>query len=182
MEMRTFDNSIRRNSLCAAFAALLLVLAFSLSAAGDRAPVEAAFGDDCEALLVREIGRAEKDIVVAIYSITRRNITAALAEAVERGVKVRLKYDAGSAADTDDMKSAIRYLRKQGVKCEAIAMSDAYGKMHHKFTVIDGKRVLTGSYNYTSSATSANDENIVLIESPDIAKEFSTEFERIKSK
>jgi len=42
--------------------------------------------------------------------------------------------------------------------------------------------VLTGSYNYTTAATTANYENMVLIESPEIAEQFAREFEKIKSR
>jgi len=179
------DNPIlRRNPRLGG--AILLGLLVLLPAARPADPpttskVEAVFGKDCETLLIREIGKAEKEIAVAIYSITRRNIASALAKAVERGVKVSLKYDTAST-EADDMKEIIKDMKKAGVKCTGIKMSEDYAKMHHKFTVIDGKRVLTGSYNYTSSATTANYENMVLIESPSVARLFDEEFDRIKSK
>jgi phosphatidylserine/phosphatidylglycerophosphate/cardiolipin synthase-like enzyme len=185
--MSAFDNPIlgsRRALNRLAVSAFSLMLFLSVAHPAEESPspvVEAVFGKDCETLLVREINRAKKEIVVAIYSMTRRNITSALADAVERGVKVRLKYDVASA-DSDDMKSAIQFLKKQEVKCTGIKMSDDYARMHHKFTVIDGQRVLTGSYNYTSSATTVNYENMVLIESREIARQFAEEFERIKSR
>jgi phosphatidylserine/phosphatidylglycerophosphate/cardiolipin synthase-like enzyme len=34
--------------------------------------------------------------------------------------------------------------------------------MHQKFAVVDRKTVLTGSYNWTHSADSLNDENLLL--------------------
>jgi len=183
--MSWIDNPIlRRNPwFCGVILVCLLVVPPAARAADPPAAskVEAVFGKDCEPLLIREIDKAEKQISVAIYSITRHNIANALAKAVERGVKVSLKYDAASM-EADEMKEAIRDLKKAGVKCTSIKMSEDYAKMHHKFTVIDGKRVLTGSYNYTTSATTANYENMVLIESPSVAKLFDEEFDRIKSK
>jgi len=51
--------------------------------------------------------------------------------------------------------------------------------MHHKFMVIDGKIVVTGSYNWSYGAEERNDENLVVISSPDIAKLYEAEFNRI---
>ena len=145
------------------------------------ARVDVAFGSDCETLLIREIDAAEEELLIAIYSITRKNITAALARAAGRGVKVRLKYDARSC-EWPGMKTAIGYLRNRDVECLAITMTGKYGKMHHKFAVIDQKRVVTGSYNFTTTGSIANYENLVLLESGRVARAFKKEFEAIKGR
>ena len=150
----------------------------------DGAPrgIESAFGKYCEKLLVREIRLAKEEVLVAIYSITKWSIRDALIDAVSRGVAVRVKYDVKSA-EYKGMSDAISHMKKHGVECVPVEMSDEYANMHHKFTVIDRKQVLTGSYNYTVPASSGlNYENLVLIESAEIAKHFIEEFERIKSK
>lgn len=54
--------------------------------------------------------------------------------------------------------------------------------MHDKFLVIDRQKVLTGSYNFTTTASKENYENLVLIEAPKIAEEFARAFERIHAK
>ena len=141
-----------------------------------------AFNADCEKLLIEEINRADKEILIAIYNITRRNITGALGHAVHRGVKVRLKYEAKSHSDSEKMTDTIDFLESRGVECTPIKMPEKGGIMHDKFTVIDRKRVLTGSFNYTSSASTMNYENLVLIESPAVAKRYIEEFDKIKSK
>ena len=199
--MNAFDNSIlerdaigfgradflRKTSL--AFGLIIIVLlcsplASSVQGGEVAAEPKVAFGRSCETLLVREIGGAEKEITVAIFSLTRRNITSALARAIERGVKVRIKYDEPSMDSSEDngMQKSIAYLKNSGAQCTPIKMSDERARMHHKFMVIDGKRVLTGSYNYTSTATTANYENLLLVESAEIAKQFLEEFERIKDR
>jgi len=147
---------------------------------GAKAVVEVKFGRDCERLLIRELEGAKKDIFVAVYSITRKAITSVLTDAVERGVKVRVKYDEESS-EWQGMKQAIGFLRKRGVDCTAIKMGDEYEKMHHKFAVVDGERVLTGSFNYTTTAATGNYEALLLIHSPEVAEVFLQEFEAIKS-
>ena len=195
---RKFHVGSRGTRLAAMLGLVLVFLAFRLGITGPRhaqasprhesappaapvaATVQAAFEKDCEGLVIREVEHAEKEVLVAIYSITRRNITSALADAVKRGVKVRLKYDQAQF-DYEGMKTSIAFLKKHGIACTAIRMEGDTARMHHKFVVIDGQRVLTGSYNFTSSATEENYENLVLIESPDLARRFADEFGRIES-
>jgi phosphatidylserine/phosphatidylglycerophosphate/cardiolipin synthase-like enzyme len=117
-----------------------------------------------------------------VYSMTRMNIVRVLGDAARRGVTVHVKYDDASAREWEPMSKAVQQMKKKGVTCTAIKMPAEYGRMHHKFIVIDGKRVLTGSYNFTTAATVANYENLVLIASEPIAQAFGQEFDRITSK
>ena len=53
------------------------------------------------------------------------------------------------------------------------------GLMHHKVFVVDRKIVVLGSYNFSQSAEERNDENLLIIHSPEIAEQFILEFERV---
>ena len=54
------------------------------------------------------------------------------------------------------------------------------GIMHHKFSIIDGSTLITGSYNWTHSAEDLNDENILIIKDEEnIIKEYEKEFIKI---
>ena len=53
------------------------------------------------------------------------------------------------------------------------------GLMHHKVIIIDRSIVITGSYNFSASAEEVNDENLIVIFSPDIAAQYLAEFMRI---
>jgi phosphatidylserine/phosphatidylglycerophosphate/cardiolipin synthase-like enzyme len=55
------------------------------------------------------------------------------------------------------------------------------GQMHHKLFIIDKKIVAFGSYNFSMSAEKNNDENLIVIYSPQIAEQFVQEFERVRS-
>ena len=52
--------------------------------------------------------------------------------------------------------------------------------MHHKVIIIDGEWTITGSYNFTGSAATQNDENILIIRDPATAKKFEEEYQRVK--
>ncbi len=52
-------------------------------------------------------------------------------------------------------------------------------RMHHKVIVIDGKIVITGSYNFSASAEERNDENVVIIFDEAVAKVYLQEVARV---
>lgn len=141
------------------------------------ARVSVAFGSQCRTLLVNAINEAKADVTVAIFSLTDKTIYTAMIAASKRGVSVRIKYDKESA-EFPTMKAAIGELKKAGIYCRAINMKDD-AKMHHKFAVVDGRVVLTGSYNFTSMATFENMENLVRIESAPLATRYLAEFKKI---
>ncbi|PJF26508.1 MAG: phospholipase, partial [Phototrophicales bacterium] len=53
--------------------------------------------------------------------------------------------------------------------------------LHHKVFIVDETTVITGSFNISSNATRSNDENLVIIQSPDIARLYIQEFDRLMS-
>lgn len=52
--------------------------------------------------------------------------------------------------------------------------------MHNKYCIIDNKIVITGSFNWSYQAANYNFENIVVIESPEVAEKFKIQFFKIK--
>jgi phosphatidylserine/phosphatidylglycerophosphate/cardiolipin synthase-like enzyme len=52
------------------------------------------------------------------------------------------------------------------------------GRNHNKFAVIDRKRVITGSYNWTLKSE-GNWENLLILDCPELAKAYENEWERI---
>jgi len=51
--------------------------------------------------------------------------------------------------------------------------------LHHKVSIIDERTVITGSYHFTSSAERDNDENLVIVDDPTLARTYLDEFERV---
>jgi len=51
--------------------------------------------------------------------------------------------------------------------------------MHNKVIVIDGRYVITGSLNFSTNAETSNDENVIIIDNPDIARLYLQDFERV---
>ena len=129
--------------------------------------------DNCSTELISHIDSANEEIVIAIYSFTLDNVSDALARARERGVSVRVVFDKLQASN---QYSVDEKLIEMGV---ATKIKEGSGYMHNKFTVIDRKKVLTGSFNYSKNGDTKNDENLVLIISKKIAEQYVAEFEEL---
>ena len=71
----------------------------------------------------------------------------------------------------------ITKLQAAGVPVEVSTQSR---HLHHKFAVIDGRYVVTGSYNWTLNAEQRNRENMVILDCPEMAQAFSAEWDSIQ--
>ena len=129
-----------------------------------------------EDAIVDAIDRAKHTIDIAIYTFTSRPIARALLEAMDAGVKVRIVMD---REQSRDRYSKYRYLKKRGVPIE---LHRGDGLMHNKFAVIDTQIVITGSFNWTASAELYNYENLLVINSPQLARIYEEEFTRLWKK
>jgi phosphatidylserine/phosphatidylglycerophosphate/cardiolipin synthase-like enzyme len=52
-------------------------------------------------------------------------------------------------------------------------------KLHQKFPMIGNKTVITRSFNWPPSAVHTNDETLLVIHSPQLAKHFTHEMDRL---
>jgi len=126
--------------------------------------------DNPQKEIIKNINQAESFINIAMYIFTDREIALPLVKAQERGVKVRLYLD----KDQVDYKyNQSRFLVQKGIKTRI--SSNKY-IMHNKFAIIDNRLLLTGSYNWTFSANNRNDENLMVIDDPEIIKIFQNQF------
>jgi phosphatidylserine/phosphatidylglycerophosphate/cardiolipin synthase-like enzyme len=54
--------------------------------------------------------------------------------------------------------------------------------MHHKFALFDGKRLANGSFNWTRSASTSNNENLVVSADAYLVRCFAGEFDSLWKK
>ncbi len=130
-------------------------------------------GEDCVQLISHTLAQARTTLDICVFTITDDRITQSILAAFQRKVRVRIVSDNEKA---EDRGSDLHHLREIGVP---VAVDTSPHHMHHKFMVADQNKVLTGSYNWTRSAASYNQENIVLCTDPRLVKPFHTEFERL---
>jgi mitochondrial cardiolipin hydrolase len=66
-------------------------------------------------------------------------------------------------------------LQMCGIPCKMDVGNAAH--MHHKFAVFDGRRLMTGSFNWTCSASEQNEENLLVTPDPVLVGLFGARFE-----
>ncbi len=110
------------------------------------------------------INNAQKYIYIPIFFLTHKELSQALITAQQRGVDIKIINDATNA---HTKHSIHKILRSNGIK---VKTENYAGKLHIKSMIIDDKISVLGSMNFTKSANNKNDENILIIYNPDIAK------------
>lgn len=131
-------------------------------------------GDDCTAVVVEEIGAAKSEVLVQAYSFTSPEIVKALADAKRRGVDVRVILDRSNACKDGsecEKKGAIAAETLEIVKVP-VQIDRAHAIAHNKVMVLDGGRVITGSFNFTRAANERNAENLLVISDADLARRY----------
>jgi phosphatidylserine/phosphatidylglycerophosphate/cardiolipin synthase-like enzyme len=118
----------------------------------------------CTPAIVKAIGLAKFTIHVQAYSFTAPDIVAALTAAKARGVAIKILMDRDQSVAT---ASAAVAIANAGLELRIDQIKN--GLAHNKVMIIDGKKVLTGSFNFTRQAESYNEENLLVIRSPDAA-------------
>lgn len=130
--------------------------------------------DDVEARLVELIGGAQQSIEVLAYAFTLDSLADALISQAIMGIAVRGVFDAGQARSNQG--GEYNRLLEAGLDVWLDGNAD---NMHHKVLIIDRETVVTGSYNFSASAEERNDENVLIINDPELAAKYLAEFERI---
>ncbi len=169
-----------------ATAALVLVMSLMGPSTHAEMVVQACFSPQgkCSAHILREIESAKKELLVAVYAFTNDDLSNALVQAKKRGVAVQVVVD--REFDLANQNSKGKFFDAQKIPLRRIsgnkpkiAEKDA-GLMHQKFAVIDSRIVFTGSYNWTYSADSLNDENLLLFrDAGPLAEEYRKAFFRL---
>ena len=128
--------------------------------------------------LIAFLDAGSNTIDVAVYKLDLPEIAEALVRAKSRGVLVRLVTDSDSLANPGDADSpsAFDVLRDAGIP---VVTDDRSPLMHNKFVIRDGDTVWTGSWNMTEVGTYRNDNNAVVVHSPELAAAFESEFEQM---
>lgn len=138
-------------------------------------PSEAYFspGNDCLDAILGAFDGARERVDVCVFTITDDRIRDAMLRAKRRGVVLRVITDNDKALDEG---SDVKTLERAGVPVR-IDLTEAH--MHHKFAVFDGRRLLTGSYNWTRSAANVNAENVLFTGDATLVRAFSDAFETL---
>lgn len=157
-------------------AALLLLL--SATAQADVLWVKFAPEDDCTAAIVAEFDRAKSSLAYTMYNCTSPEIGDALIRAHKRGVKVTMLLDPDEAKKPYSQSARCK---AAGIKVYVDRCKPVHPICHTKWSVIDERLLLTGSFNHSRQAAK-NSEDLQLQDNRDdgapIVKAYLASFAR----
>jgi phosphatidylserine/phosphatidylglycerophosphate/cardiolipin synthase-like enzyme len=144
----------------------------------DGTPIDVYFSPDdgVQASIIELLDNAKESIYFMAFSFTSDPIGEAVRSRAQEGVIVSgvmetEQVNSNSGTEFDPFKQA-------GLD---VLLDGNDGQMHHKVMIIDGNIVIFGSYNFTNSAETQNDENLIVIYNEEIAAQFMSEFQRVYS-
>jgi len=123
--------------------------------------------------VVALVNGAQKSVRFMIFTYTDKNLASAMISRFQAGVDVTGVIENRGASQGALVPLACA---KVPVKVDGNKYT-----MHHKVIVIDGSIVVTGSFNFTKSADTENDDNVLVIYDQTVAKQYLDEFDRVNA-
>jgi phosphatidylserine/phosphatidylglycerophosphate/cardiolipin synthase-like enzyme len=136
----------------------------------NQAQVEVFFSPKggCTNAIKTALDAAKSVVLVQAYSFTSAPIAKALVDAKNRGVDVQVILD---KSQKTEKYSGATFLMNAGI---ATFIDSKHKIAHNKIMIIDGKTMITGSFNFSKSAEESNAENLLVIsDAPELAKKYS---------
>ena len=120
--------------------------------------------EDCSKVFETRIKSANSTVHCAFYDMNLKNIISSLAKK-SKIIDVKLVMDSSNY--------------REQIKGDGVKLDDNGQLMHNKFCAIDGKIVMTGSFNPTDNDNYNNNNNIAIIYSIALAKNYEDEFDEL---
>ena len=133
-------------------------------------------GDDCPRAIGRLLANASRTADLCVFTITDDRLADAIIDTHRRGVSVRIITDDAKA---EDLGSDVGRFERSGIPTR---VDRSPFHMHHKFAILDGGTLLTGSYNWTRGAARDNEENLIVTTDPRFLAPFQGTFDRLWAK
>lgn len=123
--------------------------------------------------IIPYVERAQTSIRFLAFSFTDYPLAKAMIDRANVGVDV--------AGVFEKVGSETEYAELRTLLCSGIPVRQDGNPsfLHHKLIVVDERFVITGSLNFSTNAEESNDENLIIIDNPNIAKLYIEEFERM---
>ncbi|MCB9092804.1 MAG: competence protein ComE [Halobacteriovoraceae bacterium] len=165
-------------------------------------PTEEEYAKSVNGLILREIDTARRSFRGLFFVFSEQQIATKLEEVTTRraGLKIEILVDRGFANQyyselldlwglemrNSNEHSGSAYCQyekgnspwKRAVRGGGVPNLERGDKLHHKFAVIDDRKVIVGSHNWSGAANTTNDEFIMVVEDPELAKQYLDEHDR----
>ena len=151
-------------------------------------------------LINKTLANAKKSVDLALFVFSDQRLANTLEIESSRGVAVRALIDSnfiyrsysegldmmGATLSDNCQLEADNRPWKQPIATVGVPQLPTGDRLHHKFGVVDGNTVITGSHNWSEAANHGNDEVLLAIlyegsanDNPVVAAHFEREFDRL---
>ena len=114
------------------------------------------------------LSKAQTSVCIVVAWINTSLFEAEFSQLVQKNVQITIMYN-------DDFINAKIVKKQAGIIYIPIRMPSSKNKMHDKFCIIDGRFVISGSYNWSKNAK-ANFENVIINDDRLTVAKFQNEF------
>lgn len=121
---------------------------------------------NCSRFIAGAIDQANSTIYMQAYGLTDPDIAQALINAKQRGVEVKILVD---RSNLKSRNSKIYELQAAGI---SVDIDQIAGIAHNKVIILDKRRTISGSFNFTVSAGTKNTENVLMIDDQAVAESY----------
>jgi len=141
-------------------------------------PIQVIFTSEDHALettIVPLVASANSSIRFLAFSFTDFPLADAMIQRANQGVSVAGVMDKTQSGGTGSELKTL-YCANIPVRQDGNPQF-----MHNKIIIVDDRYVVTGSLNFSTSAEESNDENVIIIDNPEIASLYIQDFEKVYS-
>ncbi|MBN8655521.1 MAG: hypothetical protein J0M11_07285 [Anaerolineae bacterium] len=141
----------------------------------DGTPIQVLFSpeDDVVDNLIAILGDAQVSIRFLAFSFTDYPMAQTMIDRALAGVDVQGVFETFGSNST---RSELKTLWCAGLPVRQDGNS---GFLHDKVIIVDNSIVVTGSLNFSSSADEENEENVIILDNPEIASLYLQEYQKI---
>lgn len=138
-------------------------------------PIQVLFSPEDKAVgsLIALLNDAQASIRFLAFSFTDYPMAQAMIARAQSGVDVQGVFE---TFGSNSPRSELKTLWCAGLSVRQDGNSSF---LHNKLIIIDNSIVVTGSLNFSSSADDSNEENVVILDNPEIAALYLGEYQKI---
>lgn len=126
---------------------------------------------DIVEIMIDMVDNSEQTIELAVMGFTYPPVVEAFVRAYDRGVKIKMVGDAEHLYNYGYERFRDRHI--------PMTVGNAPHIMHDKFMVVDDRFVFASTANWSQTDLKHNSNNFVVIDSPEVAKDFQAEHEQM---
>jgi phosphatidylserine/phosphatidylglycerophosphate/cardiolipin synthase-like enzyme len=149
------------------------------SVANEGMQMEVLFSPDdvVNTRLIQLLVDAKESIDIMSYSFDSTELGPVIRERASHGIQVSGVLESTQVDPTK--ASEFDLFKKSGLD---VRLGNTSEVVNHRAMIIDGKIVVTGSYDFTDNGANQDDGNLLIIHNEDVAQKYLEEFKRLQSR